>query len=208
MAGKKHGLRIPSSVLVFMEDTESEVKSREPYSPDEDLEVTVIRHLRGLPQRKDGSVWVTGLTADELDEIAQTAQTMVDVSDTSDPEQRGEIRSARTVVANCEALKETAPSESSIVPALAPEPEPEPESVEVHPLVELLRLAKQSASEAHDAAVRAAEVRTEVHRQRNAEIVRLAKANSKITNEFLGAMFELDPTQVGRIRAGKAGPKD
>ncbi len=206
MAGRKHGLRIPSSVLMFMEGTESYMKAEEPYKPDEDLEVTVLRHVRSLGRRNDGAVWVTGLTAAELDEIAQTAQAMADVSDLSGPEQPGAIRSARTVVAHCEALKETAPTESSIIPAATPEPESEP--VEAHPLVELLRLAKQSASEAHNAAVHAADLRAEIHRQRNAEIIRMATVNPDLTNEFLGAMFDLDPSQVSRIRAGNAGPKD
>lgn len=208
MAGKKHGLRISGNVLKYIEGTDTYEQSKAPYSPDEDLAVTVVRHVRSLPARADESVWATGLTADELDEIARLAQSLARVADgnaTLDPIERGDLRAARTLVAHCEQLKETAPEVSRILPSSEPKPTPEP--IELDPLVEKLRRAEEDYATTLAAHEAAAEARRKLLRERNAKIAKLKSGTPPRTNAEIGQMFDLDPSQVSRIKAAQATQK-
>lgn len=186
--------------MTFFDGTDHAVEARKPYDPEEDERVTLLRHLFGLKPRSDDAVWVTGLTAGELDLLAEMAANLADVAagnKTMEPSERGELLAARAVMKNCAKLRDSAPTTSSIVPTAEPERVPEP--VELDPLVELLRLAEKSCSEAQNAASRAGELREAIRHSRNAKIAQLAHLSPAPTNEQLGAMFDLDPSQVSRI---------
>lgn len=194
------GFRVAGNVLTFFDGTDHAVEARKPYNPEEDERVTLLRHLFGLKPRSDDAVWVTGLTAGELDLLAEMAENLADVANgnrTMEPSERGELLAARAVMKNCAKLRDSAPTVSRIVPTAEPERVPEP--VELDPLVELLRLADKSYSEAHDAASRAGELRQAIRRSRDEKIAQLAHLSPAPTNEQLGAMFDIDPSQVSRI---------
>ncbi|WP_372663628.1 hypothetical protein [Amycolatopsis kentuckyensis] len=205
MASK--GFRVAENVLTFIAGNVRAADSEEPAGPpEEEPRAALLRHILDLPRRGDGSVWVAGLTADELDLLADEANLLVKaVNDTSakTPTSRGQLLAARAVMRACGSLRDEAPTVSIIG---APEPEPEP--IEVDPLVEQIQEAEKTYAETLADHKAAARKRRDLLRERNAKIVATAKANPRLTNDQLGERFGLDGTQVSRIVTAQSERKD
>lgn len=197
------GFRVAANVLAFIASTDAATKAKNAHEPGEEPRVTLVRHLLSLPRRSDGSVWVAGLTAGELDQLAEEAQRLVKAATgakAATPEKRGQLLAARAVMRACGTLRTDAPTTSVIgAPADA-----EPEPIEVDPLVERLRLAEEEYNRTREAHESATKARQKILDERNAKIVKLASATPRHSNEEIGQMFDLHPSQVSRIKGAQA----